>query len=188
MASPETIIRSYLDALKDPASLRDDDAVAAKQEELDSAVDVIIRLRLHEDLRRLTAPSLETVEDEFVVHGKAWANEQSISADAFAAEGVPNAVLRRAGFGVARGKDRVVGRKTSTTRRSSGTRVTTEEVISAMPTSAFTVKVLKEISGASPAVVRKAITAEVEAGNLVDGGTDPDHVGPGRAPTLYRRK
>lgn len=187
MASPETIIRTYLSALRDPSSLKDDEAVAGKQQELDATEDSISRLRLHQELRMLSAPSLDAVEDDFVVHGKAWAEEQGISAEAFAAEGVPSSVLRRAGFSVARGKEGS-GRKPVTRRRTSGTRVTTDEVIAAMPKAAFTVKVLREISGASPAVVRKAITAEVQAGRLVDGGTDPDHTGPGRSPTLYRKK
>lgn len=187
MANAEKIVRTYLAALKDPSSLMDDDAVTAKQAELDAAEDVITRLRLHDELRSLASPSLETVEDDFVVHGKAWADQQGISAEAFVAEGVPAAVLRRAGFAVS-GGTRGSGRKRAgTTRRSSGTRVTTEEVIAAMPKQAFTVKQLRETSGASPAVVRKAITAEVEAGRLVDAGTDPDHSGPGRAPVLYRR-
>lgn len=187
MANPEQIVRSYLSALKDPTSLRDDDAIAAKESELANAEDVISRLQIQQELRQLTAPSLESIEDEFVVHGKAWADQQGISAEAFAAEGVPTSVLRRAGFAVGRGTQGGRRKSSGTSRRSSGTRVTTEEVIAAMPKSAFTVKTLREISGASPAVVRKAIAAEVDAGRLTDSGTDPDHVGPGRAPTLYRR-
>jgi hypothetical protein len=187
MADPETIVRTYLSALKDPNTLKDDEAVAAKQAELDQADDPITRLRLHQELRQLSTPSLESIEDEFVVHGKAWADQQGISAEAFAAEGVPTSVLRRAGFTVSGG--RAAGRRRSSgSRKSSGTRVRTEEVIDAMPNEAFTVKQLRELSGASPAVVRKAIAAEVEAGRLVDVGTDPDHTGPGRSPVLYRRK
>jgi hypothetical protein len=57
-----------------------------------------------------------------------------------------------------------------------------------MPKGAFTVKQLKEATGASSAVVRKAITQQLEAGKLTDAGPDPDHSGPGRSPTLYKRR
>ncbi|WP_370326389.1 hypothetical protein [Euzebya sp.] len=168
--------------------MKDDDAIESKQAELDAAEDVISRLQLQEELRKLSAPSLEAVEEDFVVHAKSWADESGISAEAFAAEGVPTAVLRRAGFQVGGGRGgRRQRRSASGTRRSSGTRVTTEEVIESIPSTAFTVKQLREISGASPAVVRKAISAEQEAGRLSDLGPDPDHSGPGRAPTLYKR-
>jgi hypothetical protein len=186
MADAETTVRTYLNALRDPKTLRDDDAITAKQDELNAEDDPIKRLQLQEELSRLTAPSVEAIEDDFVVHGKAWADKHGLSAAAFVAEGVPAAVLRRAGFTVDVPKSS--GRKRSSgTRSSSGTRVTTEEVIEAMPKGSFTVKVLQEASGASPAVVRKAINAEVEAGRLTDAGPDPDHSGPGRSPTLYRR-
>jgi hypothetical protein len=185
MATAEEVIRTYLSALRDPESLRDDDAITDKEAELAQAGDPITRLRLHEELQKLTKPSLESIEDEFVVHAKAWADESGISAKAFAAEGVPAAVLRRAGFSVSGGGSR--GRRSTTRRSSSGKRVTTEQVIESMPSGTFTVKALQEISGASAAVVRKAINAEREAGRLSEVGPDPDHSGPGRAPTLYRK-
>jgi hypothetical protein len=189
MATAEQVIRTYLTALRDPESLRDDDAIRAKEEELGAATDPISRLRLQEELTTLGKPSVEAAEDEFVVHAKAWADEAGISAKAFAAEGVPTTVLRRAGFAVAgAGRGGGGGRQKRPGRRaSSGTRVRTEEVIAAMPTGSFTVKQLQEASGASPAVVRKAIAAEIEAGRLTDEGSDPDHSGPGRSPTLYKR-
>lgn len=187
MATAEQVVRTYLSALRDPESLRDDDAIADKEQQLASTDDPIERLRLQEELAKLTKPSLEAVEDEFVVHAKAWAEETGISEKAFAAEGVPAQVLRRAGFAVAGGGRG--GRRSSggARRQSSGTRVTTEQVVAAMPKTAFSVKQLREISGASPAVVRKAITQELEGGRLKDIGPDPDHSGPGRAATLYKR-
>jgi hypothetical protein len=200
MPTAEEVIRTYLNALRDPQSLRDEEAVEETRARLESTDDPIERLRIQSELDRLAEPDLDAVEDDFVVHAKAWADEAGISAKAFAAEGVPNGVLRRAGFPVSGGDGRSQGRKGGRgggrrsgggggggTRRSSGTRVTTQEVIDAMPKGAFTVKGLQEASGASPAVVRKAITAEVEAGRLEDVGTDPDHRGPGRAPRLFKR-
>lgn len=188
MADHEASIRNYLSALADPASLRDDQAIEAAEKALEEESDPIERLRLQQDLIRLREPSLESAEDAFVTHAKAWADEVGISGKALAAEGVPAAVLRRAGFSVSGGR----GRRSSSSSRKpasggSGKRVTTEEVIESMPSGTFTVKMLQEISGASPGVVRKAIGQELEKGDLVEEGTDPDHSGPGRAPTLYRR-
>lgn len=185
MATSEEVIRTYLSAIRDPESLRDDDAIKEKEAELADAGDPITRLQLHEELQKLTRPSLEAIEDEFVVHAKAWADEAGISAKAFAAEGVPSAVLRRAGFTVSGGGSGR-GRRSTGRRTTSGKRVTTEQVIESMPSGAFTVKALQEISGASAAVVRKAINAEKDAGRVQEVGPDPDHSGPGRAPTLYR--
>ncbi|MEE8601905.1 hypothetical protein [Euzebya tangerina] len=182
MATPVEAVRSYLTALRDPESLKDETAIAEKSAELESSEDVIKRLELQEELRDLQAPSLEAAEDEFVMHAKAWADEAGISGEAFIAEGVPAAVLKRAGFTSVRG-----GRKSRSSSKRSGTRVTTEEVIAAIPTAAFTVKQLQNISGASAAVVRKAIGIEVDAGRVAELGTDPDHSGPGRAPTLYKK-
>jgi hypothetical protein len=190
-ATAEQVVRTYLSALRDPDSLRDDDAVAKAEEQLASTDDPIERLRLHEELAKLTKPSLDTVEDDFVVHAKAWADEMGISDQAFAAEGVPADVLRKAGFAVSGGGGGRGGRRSpggGARRQSSGKRVTTEQVVESMPKrTAFTVKQLKEASGASPAVVRKAVTQELEAGRLTDAGPDPEHSGPGRAPTLYKR-
>lgn len=183
MATPVEAVRSYLTALRDPESLKDDAAIESKTSELEEADDVIARLKLQEELRDLMAPSLESAEDDFVVHAKAWADEAGISSDAFIAEGVPAAVLKRAGFASVRAG----GKKARSTTRRSGTRVTTEEVIAAIPNSAFTVKQLGNTSGASAAVVRKAINLEVDAGRVTELGSDPDHSGPGRAPTLYTK-
>ncbi len=185
MATAEEFVRTYLTALRDPGSLRDEKAIEEKTEELENASDPIVRLKLQEQISDLAAPSLESVEDTFVVHAKAWADEVGISSKAFSAEGVPTNVLRRAGFAVTGGT--TSSSRRGTTRRSSGSRVSTEQVIASIPSGAFTVKQLRETSGASPAVVRKAIAAEAEAGRLADLGSDPDHSGPGRSPTLYKK-
>lgn len=184
MADQESAVRSYLRALKDPASLRDDDAIDEVRKALEAEEDMVARVQLQQQLLDLESPSMESAEDAFVTHAKAWADEVGITAKAFAAEGVPTALLRRAGFAVGRGSSRGSGRRRSS---SSGKRVTTEEVIAAIPRGAFTVKDLREKSGASAAVVRNAIKAQVDEGALVEVGPDPDHSGPGRAATLYKK-
>ena len=92
-------------------------------------------------------------------------------------------VLRKAGFSISGGR----GSSTSS-RRSSGKRVSSDEVRAAIPARELTAKELREKSGASPAVVRKVIGEEVDAGTVTEVGQDPNHSGPGRAPILYEKK
>ncbi len=186
----ETAVRNYLLSVRDPGALRDDDAIAELNTKLEQADDELERLQLRQQLLDSENPSLDRYEDAFVEHAKAWAERTGITADAFVAEGVPAAVLRRAGFRGVTGGSR---RRSPSSRASSGTRssssrgrVSADEVREAIPSGTFTVKDLQERSGASAAVVRRVIQEEVDAGNVTDEGSDPDHSGPGRAPKLYR--
>ena len=181
--SAESAIRNYLAALRDPSSLRDDAGIESLKQQLDSA-DGLDRLRLRQQILDQENPPVQRYEDDFVTHAKAWGEQHGITSKAFEAEGVPAPVLRRAGFGGVRGGRRGGRRGTGGRTR---TRVTVDEVRAAIPKGAFTVKALQEASGASPAVVRKVVQEEVGAGRLKEQGTDPDHQGPGRAPTLYKR-
>ena len=181
-------VRNYLISLRDPSALRDDDAIADLRSELDQTDDDVERLKLRQQLLELQNPPLDRYERAFVEHAKAWADDTGVTAAAFVAEGVPTAVLRRAGFrGVTNGGARRTRRTTaraSTERR----RVSADEVRAAIPTGAFTVKDVQEASGASAAVVRRVIGEEVDGGNVTDQGPDPGHTGPGRAPTVYQRQ
>lgn len=179
MASKSTAaaVRSYLAVLRDPSSLRDEDALAKLREQLEGTDDDLERLRLRQQILDMEHPSIDRYEDEFVMHAKEWAEEHGVTPKAFEAEGVPGGVLRRAGMAP------------SAQRRRKGTRtrVTVDEVRSLIPRGSFTIRRLQEISGASPAVVRKVVTEELESGRLKELGTDPDHTGPGRAPVLYKK-
>lgn len=181
VASSEEAVRSYLTALKDPSALRDDATIDSIQAKIERSDDEIERVKLRQELLDAKSPSLDRFEEDFVTHAKAWADEHGVTAQAFASEGVPAAVLRRAGFRVAGGRGRAA--------KSSGgrTRVTADQVRGAIPKGTFTIKALQERSGASPAVVRRIVNDELEAGNISEQGPDPDHRGPGRSPTLYKR-
>lgn len=185
-ASVEHSVSDYLRALKDPNSLRDDDTISKLEQQLESSPDSLERLRLRQQLLDAQTPSIERYEEGFVTHAKAWADDHSITAKAFTEEGVSAAVLRRAGFDVAgpgaRGRRGTGGGATGRKR----TRVTVSEVRDAIPKGTFTIKQLQDLSGASPAVVRKVVSEEMSAARLKDEGTDQDHRGPGRAPVLYR--
>lgn len=186
----ELAVRNYLLSVRNPDALRDDDAIAEIQGKLEQSTDELERLQLRQQLLDLESPSLDRYEDGFVEQAKAWADQIGVSGAAFAAEGVDSGVLRRAGFrDVTGGRQRGAGRPASRSTGGTGrTRVSADEVRGAIPIGTFTVKDLQEHSGASAAVVRRIIAEEVDAGTLVIEGTDTDHTGPGRAPTMYRRK
>ena len=187
-STAELAVRNYLTALRDPSSLRDTQTISQLQQQLESSGDDLERLRIRQQLLEMDSPSVQRYEDEFVTHARAWADDNGVSAEAFVGEGVPGSVLRRAGFSVGRGGGgtRRGSRRSSGTRRRS--RVTVAEVRAAIPRGQFTIKDLQEASGASPAVVRKVVQEELEAGRLSDEGTSKKHSGPGRAPTVYKRR
>lgn len=178
--SAESAVRTYLAALRDPSSLRDDARLTQLQAQLDKADDELQRLQLRQQIMDLESPSVQQYENDFITHAKAWADENGITAAAFQAEGVPSQVLRKAGM--ASGKSGRRGRRVGTR-----TRVTVDEVRAAIPRGSFTIRKLQELSGASPAVVRKVVVEELAEGRLKEQGPDPDHRGPGRAPTLYKK-
>src|SRR5688572_30115013 len=189
-STQETAVRNYLLSVRDPGALRDENAIAELKAKLEQSDDQLERLQLRQQLLDIENPPLERYEDAFVEHAKAWADRTGISGEAFAAEGVPASVLRRAGFRNIGGgtSSRRRSTRASSTRTGTRSRVSADEVRAAIPTGTFTVKDLQERSGASAAVVRRIIQEEVEAGNLTVEGSDPNHTGPGRAPTVYRRR
>lgn len=185
-STAESAVRTYLQALKDPSSLRNDDQIADLEARLEASDDQLQRVLLRQQLLDARAPSVDQHEEAFVKYAKDWADEKGVSASAFSAEGVPAGVLRRAGFRVRGGR----GRPGTTRRRATGTRtrVSSDEVRAAVPAKGtFTIRHLEEASGASTGVVRKVVQEELKAGKLKEAGSDPDHKGPGRAPVLYRR-
>lgn len=177
--SAETAVRTYLAALRDPSSLRDEKQLAALKSQLERSTDDLERLRLRQQIFDLENPSVHQYENDFVAHAKAWADEHGVTAKAFEAEGVPGSILRKAGLS---GSRAARGRRPGTRRR-----VTVDQVRAAIPRGTFTIKTLQDVSGASPAVVRKVVADEVAAGRVKDAGPDPDHRGPGRSPTLYKK-
>ncbi len=186
-STQESSVRNYLLSIRNPSALRDDSAIATLNSKLEESTDELERLQLRQQLLDAESPALERYEDAFVEHAKQWAERTGISADAFLAEGVPAAVLRRAGFrGVGAGRRRGAATRSTGTRTTTRSRVSSDEVRAAIPSGRFTVKDLQERSGASAAVVRRIIQEEVESGNVSDEGADPDHSGPGRAPNVYK--
>lgn len=183
--SQDAAVRNYLISLKDPGALTDKDQAAELQTKLEQSTDELERLQIRQQLLDIENPPLDKFEQEFVTHAKAWADANGVSDEAFLAEGVSPNVLRKAGFRTVRAG---AARAASAARARGGRRqrVSADEVRAAIPKGTFTISKLQDASGASPAVVRRVVQEEVDAGRVQDTGKDPDHRGPGRAPTLYR--
>lgn len=176
----ESAVRNYLVALKDPTALRDDDRINELQQRLEATDDQLERVQLRQQLHDAERPSIEQFEEEFITHAKAWAEERGVGAAAFAEEGVPDTVLRKAGL---RGRGRAARRRGA----ARSPRVSAQDVRAAIPRGSFTIKGLQERTGGSVATVRNVVKEAEQEGLIEAKGTDPDHQGPGRAPTLYRR-
>ncbi|MCB0971796.1 MAG: hypothetical protein KDA97_09835, partial [Acidimicrobiales bacterium] len=178
----------YLAYLDDPASAVDQDAVAAAEAALASATDPIDKLHAAAARERAAATDVDALEAAFVAHAKEYAQAQSIPAAAFEVVGVPTDVLARAGFATG-----ARGRSSGARRPASGSRA--PQVSAAVLKDAalategpFTLAQLADAAGGgSPATVRKAVEELIAEGRATSLGPDPDHTGPGRAPTRYRR-
>jgi hypothetical protein len=185
---PEHAIRRYLTSMRDPSVLIDNGAVERLNGELSGLTDPIERLVARQALLDASEPDVAAAEEAFVDVVGDWARGQGISAASFLAEGVPPAVLRRAGISVPkaarsrRRRTRTTVAARAATRRS---RVTRDEIRHSVPREPFTAAVLIDLTGASPDTVRKTIAEMLDDGSVVEKGQDPDHTGPGRAPTLY---
>lgn len=183
-AKQDDAVKTYLTAIKEPNKLIDPKAAEKLEGELADTEDPISRLQLRQQILDTQQVNPATYEDEFVAVAKGWADEHGIGYRAFQAEGVPDSVLRRAGFSIPRRGQRRAARPATDGARS---RVNAEDVRKAIPHGKFTIKQVQEASGASAAVVRRVVQEEVEAGSVHKVGSDPGHQGPGRAPALYER-
>lgn len=186
VTSPEAAVRRYLEWLDDPASLVDADAVARAEAAVAAAGDPLSRLHALADLEHAKEADADAVVADFVAHAKAYAEAESIPVAAFRAAGVPDDVLRRAGFAVGGRRARPVSRSTGTGSRAP--RVSIDDLKAAtlrMPRQFTLAELAEAAGGGSPHTVRRAVEELIEAGKARNLGPKPDHHGRGRAPTLY---
>lgn len=185
--SAEDAVRRYLLFLEDPASLVDEDAVRRAEAAVEAAGDPLARLHALADLEHARQADSDGVVDAFVAAAKEYAEAQSIPVAAFRAAGVPDDVLRRAGFDVG-GRSRGGARSGGGAPRSRAPKVSIEELKSAtlrLPKQ-FTLSELADAAGGgSPQTVRRAVDELIAEGKARSLGPKPDHHGRGRAPTLY---
>ena len=188
VSTPEDAVRRYLAYLEDPSSAVDREAVAKAEAELAEATDPIAKLHAAAARERAAATDVDALEASFVSHAKAYAEAQSIPAAAFEVLGVPREVLARAGFATgARGRTTGARRPVSGSRAPQVSASTIKDAAVAIE-GPFTLAQLADAAGGgSPATVRKAVEELIAEGRATSLGPDPDHAGPGRAPTRYRR-
>ncbi len=187
-ASPEAAVRRYLQWLEDPASLVDADAVAHAEAAVAAAGDPLERLHALADLEHAREADADAVTEDFVAHARGYAESESIPAAAFQASGVPDDVLRRAGFEVGGRRRRSSGSRSRGGGGSRAPKVSIEELKAAtlrLPKQFTLADVATEAGGGSPQTVRKAVDEMIAEGKARSLGPKQDHHGRGRAPTLY---
>ena len=186
-------IRSYLDSLgKSDKPVVDREAVRALKAQIKAETDSINKLKLLAELETEKAGRVTDTAGEravFLAEAKAWAEAESIPVSAFQAMGVPDDLLREAGFEVtAGGVRKALGR--AGVRGGSATRA------SAIPLETVAAEAKKLGSGwkltdlaavleREPMTVRNYVMKLVEQGVIADLGEDPKHNGRGRAAKIY---
>lgn len=156
----EQAVRCYLVMVHDPSWLVAVPEYERLRRERDQAADPLERIKLDAQLRGLQRVLAERCEAGFVACAKQWADAHGVTAEAFRAEGVPDAVLHRAGF-VLHGDRRP-------TRRDRGGHASrsASEIRAALPTGRFTVDDVELRSGASRGAVRRVIRLMLRRGEL----------------------
>ena len=182
----EDAVRRYLAWIDDPATAVDLAAVEAAEAAFVAASDPIEKLKAAAERERAATADVSAIERDFVSHAKAYADAEGIPASAFAALGVGNEVLLRAGFAVAEGRSRKASPPATSAPRAAQVPVARIKAVSLQMPKRFTLgQVAERAGGGSPATVRKAVEELVAEGRVVKVGPATDHQGPGRAPTVY---
>jgi len=180
MSTAETAVRSYLQWLDDPTSVRDHAAIEEAKAAAEQAADPLDRLKALSTLQELEAGDGERFRADFVANAAEWAAKNSVTPEAFEQLGVPCEVLADAGLATesVRAIRKAGGRRT---------RVSPDTVRDSVPSGKFTIADLEAASGASTATVRKVISEMIAAGELRNLGPDREHSGRGRAPLLFSK-
>lgn len=185
--TPEAAVRRYLSWVDDPRSVIDEDAVARAESAFAAATDPLDRLHAAAAREHARAADVDRIAADFVAHARAYADAEGIPVEAFRALGVDDEVLARAGFDLPL-TGRGGGRARPAARASRGPQVSVSQLKStaAGGPKRFTLSQLADrAGGGSPATVKKAVDELIADGLAAKLGPDPNHQGPGRAPTLY---
>ena len=181
MPSPDInkVIDDYILWLEDPQEFIDHEAAAALQDQLEASKSPAERLRLRAALRRAQEPP--DLTPGFITHAKEWAEANSVSAEDFEAEGVPPAVLKRAGFSM-KGK----GSAKAPTRRRRSSSAALEAVrnyMRATKGSKVTVADIAEATGLHGTTTRDRLKDLIDQGQVKEDGTIDSKYG--RAAVAY---
>lgn len=184
-------IRSYLNGLgQSDKPVVDREAVKAIKAQVRSEKDPINKLKLLTELEEQEKgrlPDRTADEQAFISSAKAWAEQENVSVAAFQASGVPDAVLRKAGFTVTSAGPAKATRSTSGSR---APRVPIEQVEGAARRlgKRWTLNDLAAEVDRGITTTRNYLNRLIADGTVTELGDDPDHDGRGRAPKLYALK
>jgi len=189
MADAEVAVRQYLTYVEDPDKLVDPAEIERLEKAVAEAADPLAKLRAIGALEQARNVDESAVRADFVKYAKTWAEQEGVPAVAFSRLGVSDDVLYEAGLltggrgrAGARSRRRVEGAP-----RQRAKAVPVETIKTKVPDGKFTVRQLEEISGGSPATVRKALAELIEAGKVEELGPATDWTGRGRAPIVYQK-
>jgi hypothetical protein len=170
-ASPEIAVRTYLTYLQDPTSLVDNDELARLEKEVAAAQDPIERLIAMAALHRAKSADPSAIINGFTKNARAWAEAEGVPESAFREMGVPDDVLRAAGFGKGRpGRAGRAGRgKSGASRRPKMGAAQLKEAILALD-GPFTIRDVSERIGGSPVTVKSVLAALESAGKIRAAG------------------
>ncbi len=175
-------VRQYLMFIHDPASLVDENRLREIDERMAQTTDPVQRVLLRDERYAAEAPDGRSVEEAFVQHARDWVTANNVSARALEAEGVPAAVLRRAGIQTSNGKRT---RTSTSAPRQRQVRVSADQIKAAIPATPFTVRSIADATGATTGTVRKVITRLEEEGSVREIGMTSE--GSGRPSKQYER-
>ena len=186
----EQAVRDYLEALIDPNKAVKWDLVEELEDKIAASDDAMERVLLRGELRRALEPDYADLEEDFVGFAAAWAEANGVNGDDFLQEGVPLAILQRAGIHatpemVAALGDVVVEEDVVPVGEEAPAEDTTalsERVVAAMGSEPFTVSDLVERTQASRTTVRRVID---QLGDRVQELEAPADAGE-RAPRRYQ--
>lgn len=184
----EDSIREYLSSLgKAPKPIVDKEAVKSLKAEIRGTTDPIAKLKLMallDEAEQGDLPDFSGAKAVFIAEAKAWAEAERIKPEFIAALGVPNDVMKEAGFEFT---PPAPPRKSASSR---APRLDEDDVLAALQGLGTAVEF--KLSDAADAIDRNAATARnyvnrlIEAGKIKEVGDDPNHGGRGRAPKLYK--
>ena len=113
MAAAEQVVRDYMRFVREPDAFKSD--TAELDDRIKATEDPLQRLRLQQERVAASNPGTQ-LEEAFITHAKAYADEAGVDGRAFMAEGVSADVLTKAGL--LSGRGRRPGGGGSRTRRS----------------------------------------------------------------------
>jgi hypothetical protein len=190
-SAAEHAVRRYLAWVDDPSSAVDEEAVARAEAAFAEATDPIDKLHAAAARERARAADVDALRVAFEAHARSYADAEGIPVEAFRSLGVPDDVLASAGFAVPSSRGRrgpVAGARRARSDAPRAPQVPIGRIKSAamqMPKQFTLAQLAEEAGGGSPATVRKAVEELIAEGRAASLGPNPNHTGPGRAPTLY---